>query len=188
MMAATSKIEQYNLHDEVMKKRMEGLGTQAIAKYLRDKYNVEISFMAIQRHLDKSQKNMIDSAATDMNESKKSLKEWKIVTKQIKKLNVEAWKMFSELKKSKTIDARAIGIMNQIQKQLEFMNKLFGGVVQRPDTMIIENKTQIINMTNDINEVIEELERRGYIVGTQYTVIQQLKQKGYKVTFPNPKK
>ena len=77
-----------------------------------------------------------------------------------------------------------ISLMNQIQRQLEFIAKIFGKIHDAPKTAVVENKTMIINKTMEINETIKQLENMGYVIAKEEDLAYHLRMKGYRVYKP----
>ena len=159
----------------------QGYGAREIARQLSKEYGIQISHMAVQRFL-MSHRNRVINAMSQSADDRNELAEYgKKVFKQVQKLNKEMWKLFNELKNQEYSETKIVAVANQILKQLEFISKLIGSVTQKPVTNIVENKTQIINITTDINVTIKRLEEMGYIIGTEDDVVKELKRRGYKV-------
>jgi len=174
-----SLIEEYGLQKVVEELLIKGWSHDKIAEYIRQTYGVEISGKAVGRYFAKHKNKLLHAIESDSEERDHMLEYFRKVVSQVETLNKEMWKLFNEIKSQKP-DIRLVAVANQILRQLEFISKLLGGIKTAPhSTTVIQKKTQIINISGDINNLIQRLEELGYIVLKEEDFIAKANELGY---------
>ena len=158
-------IERLGLQGEVFELRKQGYGIKKIVEILSDRHRKSFTYYHIKSFLDRNLEKMMYYLKDDpraVEEAKSQLNETMM---QFKRLNEEAWEYFNKLKQDNKMDIRRLKAMETILKMLKFYDERITRVTEgasSPKTLV--QKTNIINVTQNIDRTISYFEDQGMIL------------------------
>lgn len=157
-------IEKMGIQSQVFELRKQGAGIRKIVEILKDRHSKNFNYYQVKTFLERNQEKMnyyLKEDPVAVEEAKKQLTE---SMQQFRKLNEEAWEYFNTLKIDGKMDIRRIKAMDTLLKIIKFyddkLQRATGGI--SPKTVV--QKTNIINLTQNIDKTISYFESKGMIL------------------------
>jgi len=143
--------------------RARGLGFRQIAKKINERFNTQVSHMAVKTYFDNFGAQAMGMKKTTIIQTREELKQEILdTTKQLKKINKEMWKLYEEIKKTGK-DKMGLARMNMLDKilrQLEFNARQLGRL---SSTAVNITQINYVDFAVTITNYLKEWERQGYI-------------------------
>ena len=170
------KVESYGLGDEVIKMRQDGISYAKIADKLNEKYQTPFNFMDIKRFLDRHYTEMSKEVIKDEKAKEEAIQEFRAINKQLDFLMKEMWIYFKKVKERNDVSPKMISAAGQLLRLLETRHKFLQPVVSSKKPTV-KQKINIIQITDNIETIVEKLKSLGFVVINEKLLDEKLKER-----------
>ena len=156
-------IEKMGLQSEDFDLKKAGMGIRKIVEVINDRHGTQVSYFHIDHFLKRNGEKMQYYLSDDKEARNIAKKELNETIEDMQKLRKEAWDFLERLKKDEDLSMRTPVAINTLLKVIESLGKIVGNVAESTKPTI-EQKVNILNLTQNIDKSIAYFENKGYIM------------------------
>lgn len=161
------KIDKAGVGEEVFELRSKGYSFRSIADSINSTHKTSLTHMDVKRYLDTDQEKKYEIASYDDDTRAKALSEVRNQMKDLVKIKDEIWELVTELKRNDDTSNTRVLALDRAIKLVEIMNKITSNIQKTPNTVTINNKTNILSISKEAGEfrdVLNEYVKKNNLV------------------------